>query len=158
MAGSGLNGTQSDLVAAVAVQPWDGLTLSYQARVEEDLSQINRQEATASLTFDSFSADVSYLNFAAEPNYGRPVAEQWVSANARQQVSEGWYVFGGLGYDFENDVLIRKTAGLEFDCDCMNFKLSYTGTEDGVTHAKEDRVMMSIEFATLGKTGLSAKF
>ncbi len=158
VAGSGLDGTQSDLVAAVAVQPWDGLTLSYQARVEEDLSQINRQEATASLTFDSFSADVSYLNFAAEPNYGRPVAEQWVSANARQQVSEGWYVFGGLGYDFENDVLIRKTAGLEFDCDCMNFKLSYTGTEDGVTHAKEDRVMMSIEFATLGKTGLSAKF
>ena len=157
-AGSGLEGTQSDLVGAVAVQPWEGLTLSYQARIEEDFSQINRQEATASLTFDSFSADVSYLNFGAEPNYGRSVAEQWVSANARQQISAGWYVFGGLGYDFENDVLTRKTAGLEFDCDCMNFKLSYTGTEDALTHATEDRVMMSIEFATLGKTGFSSKF
>ncbi len=156
--GSGLDGTQSDLVGAVAVQPWDGLTLSYQARVEEDLSQVNRQEATASLTFDSFSADVSYLNFGAEPNYGRSVAEHWVSANARQQVSAGWYVFGGVGYDFENDVLTRKTAGLEFDCDCMNFKLSYTGTEDAISHATEDRVMMSIEFATLGKTGFSSKF
>ena len=157
-AGSGLDGTQSDLVGALAIQPWEGLTLSYQARVEEDLSQVNRQEATASLTFDSFSADVSYLNFGAEPNYGRTFAEQWVSANARQQISAGWYVFGGLGYDFEHDVLTRKTAGLEFDCDCMNFKLSYTGTEDAISHATEDKVMMSIEFATLGKTGFSSKF
>ena len=156
--GSGLDGTQSDLVGAVAVQPWEGLTLSYQARVEEDLSQVNRQEATASLTFDSFSADVSYLNFGAEPNYGRNSVEHWVSANARQQITEGWYVFGGLGYDFEQSVLTRKTAGLEFDCDCMNFKLSYNGTEDAATHVKENRVMMSIEFATLGKTGFSSKF
>jgi LPS-assembly protein len=158
VSGSGLDGTQSDLVGAVTVQPWEALALSYQARVEEDLSKINRQEATASLTFDSFAANVSYLNFGAEPAYGRPNAEHWVTSDMRYQLNDGWYAFGGVGYDFYYDVLTRKTLGLEFDCDCMNFKVSYTGTDDAVTRATENKLMMSIEFATLGKTGFSAKF
>jgi LPS-assembly protein len=156
--GSGLDGTQSDLVGSVVVQPWNWLALSYEARVEEDLSQLNRQEATASLTFDSFSANVSYLNFGAEPAFGRISAEHWISTDARYQLSSYWYAFGGVGYDFSHDVLTRKTAGLEFDCDCMNLKLSYTGTDDAVTRATENKVMLSVEFATLGKSGVSAKF
>ncbi len=156
--GSGLDGTQSDIVGSLVVQPWDGLALSYEARVEEDLSSVNRQEATASLTFDSFSAQVSYLNFGAEPAYGRNVAEHWLATDARLQLTEGWYAFGGVGYDFTHDVLTRKTAGLEFDCDCMNFKVAYTGTDDAITRETENKLMLSIEFATLGKSGFSAKF
>lgn len=158
VAGSGLDGTQSDLVGSLIVQPWDGLALSYEARVEENLSRVNRQEATASLTFDSFSANVSYLNFGAEPNYGRTLSEHWLSTDSRLQLTEGWYAFGGVAYDFTHDVLTRKTAGLEFDCDCMNFKIAYTGTDDAITRATENKVMLSVEFATLGKTGVSAKF
>jgi LPS-assembly protein len=157
-AGSGLDGTESDIVASAVVQPWDGLALSYEARVEEDLSRINRQEATASLTFDSFSAQVSYLNFGAEPAYGRLSSEHWIATDARFQLTDGWYAFGGVGYDFTHDVLTRKTAGLEFDCDCMNFKVSYTGTDDAITRETENKLMLSIEFATLGKTGVSGKF
>jgi LPS-assembly protein len=156
--GSGLNGTQSDIVGSLVIQPWDGLALSYEARVEENLSRINRQEATASLTFDSFSANVSYLNFGAEPNYGRVTAEHWVASDARLRLTDRWFAFGGASYDFEHDVLTRKTAGVEFDCDCMNLKLSYTGTDDALTRATENKVMLSIELATLGKSGVSAKF
>lgn len=156
--GSGLADNESDLVGAIIFQPWKELSLSYETRVKDDFSAINRQEAVASLSLDTLSASVSYLDFAAEPAYGLTTRQHWVSSNARVALSKGWSLFGGLTYDFMADVMTQKTLGVEFDCQCMNFKLSYTGTEDSVSHAKADQVMMSVEFATLGKAGFAANF
>jgi LPS-assembly protein len=158
VAGSGLSTNKSDLVAAITVQPWDNFGLSYEVRVKNDLSGLDRQEATASLSFDDFSTNISYLDFAAEPAYGRLNPEHWVATDAKVKLNNGWNVYGGLTYDFVTSVLVKKTIGLEFDCECMNFKIAYTGTQDSVTFAKEDKVMLSIQFATIGKTGLTAKF
>lgn len=158
LAGSGLDGTQSDLVGSVVFQPWDHLSLSYEARVEENLSQINRQEASASLNFDSFSGSMSYLNFGAEPSFGRPLAEHFVAGDVRFLLKENWYAFGGLTYDFHNQALTRKTLGLEFDCDCMNFKVSYIGAQDPITLANTNTLALSFELATLGGSSLSSKF
>jgi LPS-assembly protein len=158
LAGSGLNGTQSDLVGSVVFQPWDHLTMSYEARVEEDFSNINRQEATASLNFDSFSGTMSYLNFGAEPLYGRTLAEHFISSDVRFRLKENWYAFGGMSYDIYNKSLTRKTVGLEFDCDCMNFKMSYIGAQDPISLVNSNTVALSVELATLGGTSLSSKF
>lgn len=158
LSGSGLDGTQSDLVGSLVVQPWDHLSLSYEARIEENFSKINRQEATASLNFDSFSGSISYLNFGAEPLYGRTTAEHWLSSDVRLRLEENWYAFGGLTYDFYNKAITRKTVGLEFDCDCMNFKMSYIGAQDPVTLLNTNTVALSIELATLGGTSVSSKF
>ena len=156
--GSGLDTAQSDWVGALTLQPWDAVTLSYEARAKQDFSAINRQEASASLTFDRISANLGYLNFGAEPAYGRNLPEHWVSSDLKYRMTAGWYVFGGFAYDFQNDVLTRKTAGLEFDCDCMNFKVAYTGTDDAITRVQENRIMLSVDFATLGGTSVLAKF
>ncbi len=75
-AGSGLDGTSSDLVGAVALQLTDYLTLGYQARVEEDLSRVNVQEAALGLTFDRFSGSLNYADVAAAALYGRPDQEE----------------------------------------------------------------------------------
>ena len=156
--GSGLADNESDLVAAIVFQPWNELSVSYETRVKDDFSAINRQEAVASLSFDRVSANLSYLDFAAEPAYGLNTRQHWVSGDAKLALSGGWSVFAGMTYDFMADVMTQKTLGIEFDCQCMNFKLAYTGTEDSVSHAVENKVMMSVEFATLGKTGLAANF
>ena len=156
--GSGLADNESDLVGAVIFQPWSMLSLSYETRVKDNFSAINRQEMVASLSFDRFTSNVSYLDFGAEPAYGRNFREQWVSNDSRLTLSDGWSVFGGMTYDFTTGVMTRKTAGLEFDCKCMNFKAYYSGYQDSITKVIDNRVMMSIEFATLGKTGLSAAF
>ena len=156
--GSGLADNESDLVGAIVVRPWDELSLSYEARVKDDFSAINRQEAVASLTFDRFATNFSYLDFAAEPAYGQPTRQHWVSSDAKFKLANGWAVFGGLTYDFMNDVMTQKTFGLEFDCECMNVRLAYTGTVDSITHATSDQVMLSVEFATLGKTGAAVNF
>jgi LPS-assembly protein len=158
MTGSGLNGTQSDLVGSVVFQPFEHLTLSYEARVEEDLSKVNRQEATAGLNFDSFSANISYLNFGAEPLYGRTLAENWLASDVRVKMDENWYGFGGLTYDFYNGSLTRKTIGLEYDCDCANFKLAYSSTQDPIAATNSNSLMLSVELATLGGTSVTGKF
>ena len=67
-------------------------------------------------------------------------------------------MFGGLTYDIAYSQLTRKTLGLEFDCECMNFKVAYTGTSDPFLGTTEDKVFMSIEFATLGKAAVSTSF
>jgi LPS-assembly protein len=157
-AGSGLSSNQSDLVGALTLQPWEALSLSYEARLNQDLSKLNRQEATASLTFDRIAANLSYLNFGAEPAYGRNVAEHWISSDLKYRMTAGWSIFGGASYDIYNSVLTRKTAGLEFDCECMNFKVSYIGTEDAIARTTEKRLMLSVDFATLGGTSFSSKF
>jgi LPS-assembly protein len=156
--GSGLNDSRSDLVGGLVVQPWENLTLSYEARVADDLSKVNRQEASASLNFDSFSTNISYLNFGAEPLYGRNKAEHWVSGDVKFNVKDGWYLFGGMSYDFYNSYLTRKTVGVEFDCDCMNFKLAYTGSQDPTTLVDSNTIMASVAFATLGGTSAAVKF
>jgi LPS-assembly protein len=139
-------------------QPWDELSLSYQVRAEEDLSAINRQEAFGSLTFDSFSVNAGYLNIAAEPAYGRLKDEQWAEADARLALTQGWYLFGGARYDIENSYLAKQTLGLEFDCDCMNFKMSYSASKGGATENRDHRVMFSLDLATLGGSSVSSKF
>jgi LPS-assembly protein len=156
--GSGLDGSSSDLIGAVTFQPWDSLSMSYEIRAEEDLSDINRQSAMLSLTFDRFALNAGYLNINAEPAYGRPLDEQWAEFDARLGLSEGWYLFGGARYDIENSELIARTLGVEFDCDCMNAKLAYTGTDDQDTGETDHRVMFSIDLATLGGTKVSTGF
>jgi LPS-assembly protein len=156
--GSGLDGSNSDLVGAVTFQPWDNLALSYQLRAEEDLSAINRQEAFGSLTFDSFSLNAGYLSIAAEPAYGRLSDEQWAEADARVALTDGWYLFAGGRYDIENSFLARSTLGLEFDCDCMNFKMAYSSSKADELSNTDHRIMLSIDLATLGGTSLSGKF
>lgn len=156
--GSGLDGSSSDLVGALLIQPWDKLGLSYQLRMEEDLSAINRQELLASLTFDRFAVNAGYLDIAAEPAYGRLTREQWVEANGRVGLSGGWYAFGGARYDLRRDEVSWMSAGVEFDCDCMNFKLAYSGSENVDNGVMDHRIMMSFDFATLGGSSVSTSF
>jgi LPS-assembly protein len=158
VAGSGLDGSSSDLVAALLLQPWEELSLSYEVRAEEDLSQINRQDVQFGLTLDRISGNLGYAFINQEPAYGRTVDEEWVQANARVGLTEGWYLFGGARYDIEDSHLDWRTIGVEFDCQCMNFKLAYTGINGETPEDTEHRVMMSINFATLGGTQVSAGF
>ena len=140
------------------LQPNSNLSLAYEARLKNDLSAFNRQEVVASLSFDRFSSSLSYLDFAAQPNYGQPLPTHWVSGDTKFGLGRGWSVFGGMTYDFTTSILTRKTAGFEFDCRCMNFKLYYQGVQDSISLGVDNRVMMSVELATLGKTGLSLGF
>jgi LPS-assembly protein len=154
---SGLDGSKSDLVGAITIQPWEALSLSYEIRVEEDFSDVNRQEARASLTFDSFSGQISYINLDAEPAYGRVNKLHEIGAETRLRLSDSWFLINGLKYDFAKSGLREAKAGFEFDCDCMNFKAAYSFSNPKDESA-DHRLMFSIDLATLGGTKASVGF
>lgn len=154
-AGSGLDGPASDLVGAVAFQPNEKMRFTYEARAEEDLSRINSQEASVSLTLDRIWGSLSYADIGAAPSYGRLTDEEQIWGNTGYKLAEAWSLFGGFRYDLRDDKFLDKYVGVLFDCDCMNAKLIYSEYEgeksDG---SRADRsINLSVEFRTIGRIG-----
>lgn len=154
LAGSGLNGTASDLVGGVALQVNPNITLGYQARIEEDLSRINVQETMIGLNLGDFSGSLNYANIGAAANYGRPDDEKQIWADGRYNLGSAWSVFGGVRYNIEDSSLIDQRWGITFDCDCMKAELVYSmsrtdefGPANGGT---EYRIDMNVELRTIG--------
>ena len=81
-----------------------------------------------------------------------------MQADGSVALADGWSLFGGLRYDLETTNVDWRTIGVEFDCQCMNFKLAYTGADDDITNKTDHRIMMSIDLATLGGTSFSSGF
>ena len=156
--GSGLEDARSDLVAAVALQPYDFLRLTSQARFDEGLSHISTFEAGASLTFDRISGSVDYVDLDAEPAYGRPDAERQVVGDVTYNFMDGWNLFGGARYDFRADNFVTKTLGVGFKCDCMDFKLAYTEDEDDEFGGTDRSVKVSLSLRTLGSASAGFGF
>ncbi len=155
--GSGLDGSKSDLVGAVVLQPWDNFGLSYQARVEEDLSSINVQEAFANFTLERLSASLGYAYVDSAPSAGRFDTIEQVEGDASFRLGEAWSLFGGIKYDLENEVFLSKSAGIAFDCDCMSAKLTYSETNTTDLGDETDRTLkLSVELRTIGSTDFSA--
>ena len=154
--GSGLDGTKSDLVGAIVFQPWANLGLSYQARVEEDLSSINVQEAFANFSMDRFSASLGYVYLDSEPRAGREETIEQIESDASFRFTEAWSLFGGVRYDLAEDRFRSKAVGVAFDCDCMSAKLTYSETTGTDVADETDRALkFSIELRTIGQTGFS---
>jgi len=153
-AGSGLDGTSSDLVGAVALQLNEHATLGYQARVEEDLSRINVQEATLGLTFDQFSGSLSYADISEAANYGRPEDAQQIWADGTYHIDEVWSVFGGVRYDLEESKVMEHSIGAAFECDCMKAQIEYSMSRDDDYDSDDSetdhRIEIGIELRTIG--------
>jgi LPS-assembly protein len=153
-AGSGLDGTSSDLVGAVALQLNEHTTLGYQARVEEDLSRINVQEATVGLTFDQFSGSLSYADIGEAANYGRPDDARQIWADGTYHINEVWSVFGGVRYDLEESEVMEHTIGAAFECDCMKAEIQYTMSRDDDfgdgNDGTDHRLELGVELRTIG--------
>jgi LPS-assembly protein len=149
VAGSGLDGTASDLVGAVALQLNENVAFGYQTRVEEDLSRINVQEASLSLTLDRISGSLSYADIAAAADYGRPVRERQFWGDAKYMLGEAWNLYGSFRYDIETSRFMEKTVGIGFACDCMNAHLAYSQSLAD-TGGTEQKIELGVELRTIG--------
>ncbi|HEY7764456.1 MAG TPA: LPS-assembly protein LptD [Aestuariivirgaceae bacterium] len=150
--GSGLEGTQSDIVAALAFQPWDHLRFTYQARFDHGELDPAVQDTGIDLAYDSWTLSAGLSDVEAAPAYGRPTDELQAWAYATLPLRGGWSVFGGLRYDFEQDVSTYETFGLAFNCDCLNFRIAYVSNDDEEEGDldKSHSVLFTVNFKGLG--------
>jgi lipopolysaccharide assembly outer membrane protein LptD (OstA) len=63
-----------------------------------------------------------------------------------------------MTYDLVTSQFAKRSVGIEFDCDCMNFKVDYTNTVDTVTNVPDNTLSLSVAFRTLGTSTGSYKF
>lgn len=154
---SGLSGEKSDLVGALTWSPNSNFELSYQVRLKQDLSRINTQEAYANFNLGKLTGNLGYLQLHEEPTAGREIPLELVTGSLSYALDEAWSIFGGASFDLENDKFISKYAGVSFDCDCMNAKLTYSESGAGSSaDPVERKVQFSIELRTIGATSVSA--
>lgn len=158
--GSGLDGKQSDLVAAIALQPFDNFRFNYQARFDEDTLNVHAQEAGVSFELeDRLTAAVNYSDLEAAPAYGREKKQRQLFASADLKLIKGWSLFGDIRYDFELNTPIHRRIGVGWACDCFDFQLYYKEnfTTDGDVE-RERAFLMSVEFKTLGSARIGSGF
>jgi LPS-assembly protein len=157
VAGSGLNGTNSDLVGAVWFQPDEYWKVSYQARFDPDSLSMREQDIGVAATFDRLKTALNYVKVEEAVAYGRPNNQEQIWGYAEIGVGGGISVFGGARYDIITDQFIDREAGIAFACDCMNLRFRYK--EDFLTDRNTDRnrsFLLDIELVTLGSSSIGS--
>jgi LPS-assembly protein len=156
-AGSGLEHADSDIVAGLSFQPNDIWNLNYEMRLAQDFSAIKTQELGIGLTFDRISGSLNYVDLDAEPLYGREDRQQQFWASANYAFRDGWRLFGGLRYDFQDDTVINDYLGVGYACDCADISLTYSGSNEANGDYTPGRsVTLTVEFKTLGGTSIGS--
>jgi len=154
---SGLEGTRSDLVGAIALQPFDNLRFTYQARFDQDGSAIHTQELGLDARFWRLTTTLNYADIGAEPANGRLDDKEQVWGAAQYALGGGWSILGAARYDVERDALVRGQLGVGFECECFNFQAYYRHDNTSDRDVEEDHsVWLRIEFTTLGSTAIGA--
>ena len=149
--GSGLEGSSSDVIAALQVQPNKHLTGTYLARFDDESLEMNAQEIGLAATVDRLTAAVNYSDVAAAPLYGRPDDVEQIWASGAMRVWENWRLFGGFRYDLANDRQVRNVIGIGWDCDCMSVSLAYAEDFTRDRDVDQERsIILSVSFRTLG--------
>ncbi len=156
--GSGLEGTGSDIVVALAWQPSDSLTFNYQARLSEDLSNVNLQQGGVSLTFDRFSGSLNYLDIGAEPFYGRDDSEHQIWSSLSYGWENGFSVFGGARFDLKESKLVEDNIGIGYEDECTALALTYKEDYDSdISDSIERSIFFRVELKTLGSAGVGTQ-
>jgi LPS-assembly protein len=156
---SGLASTRSDLVGALALQPFENLRFSYQLRLDEDTFDVHTQEIGLNANFWGLSTTLNYAAIGAEPAHGRPFDQEQIWGAAEYALGGGWSVLGAARYDLETNRLVRSQIGLGFDCDCFRLQVFYRHDNTTDRDVREDHsVLLSVEFKTLGSARIAGGF
>jgi lipopolysaccharide assembly outer membrane protein LptD (OstA) len=141
----------------VALQPFDNLRFTYQARFDEDSLDIHSQEMGLDARFWRLTTTLNYAQLGAEPANGRLFDQEQVWGAAQYALGAGWSVLGAVRYDVESRRLVRGQIGLGFECDCFNFQVYYRHDNTSDRDVEEDHsVLLRVEFKTLGSTAIRA--
>lgn len=132
---SGLNGKQSDWLAALQLTLQDGFILTNRMLFDNDLST-SKAELRMDADFERFGLSTSYIRVLEDESENRedPVSE--LVLDARYQVNDAWTARASTRYDFEQERAARAGVGVEFRNECMSVDLSLSRRFDSSTTVK----------------------
>jgi LPS-assembly protein len=147
---AGITDDLTDLVGRLAVQPGNGVNLSYRFRFDVEETSFQRHEARASYGNEHFVLAASYAFINSE---GTEFADrEQVSAYAGVNLSDYWSVNASSAYDLEENELLSIGGGLHYLDECFELTLTSTYTPAGDTEETEGdfAFFFSVNFKNLG--------
>lgn len=120
---SGLDGAQSDWLAAWQVTMPNGVSLTNRLLLDDDLS-LTKGELRLGITADRYALSAGYVFVEADVAENRPDQTQELVFDSTVKLSRGWSAQLSNRYDLELDRASRAAAGLVFRNECLAVDLS----------------------------------
>jgi len=153
---SGLDTARSDYVARLAFQPMSALTFTSRFRFGESNLSLQRAELEATTSFDRWSAQVMYGNYAAQPELGYPDRREGVLGSGRFKLTPNWLLLGAARYDLRADKLSQTQIGVGYIDDCLILALNYiTDYAYNSTTQLNHTLLFQISLRTIGGNTVS---
>ncbi|HKK35492.1 MAG TPA: LPS assembly protein LptD [Paracoccaceae bacterium] len=129
--GSGLNGQESDYVAAWTLSLPGVVDLTNRVRVADDFD-LNRNEIYASASVLGFDLEASYVWLAQDAT--TPVDRHEVAGSGRYALTRNWFVGGELRRDLEAEDWVRVGGEIGYADECVDLAFyagrDFTRTDD----------------------------
>ena len=120
---SGLDGRNSDWLAAVQLTLPQGMGLTQRVLLDDDL-QLTKSETRLNLLGERYSLSGSYVFLTADPEEDRPLDVAELAFDGSYQMTDNWTAKALARYDLETDRANRAGLGLQFRNECVLVDLS----------------------------------
>ena len=149
---SGLNTTKSDYVARVTYQPNSVYSFTARGRFDEATFAVRRVELESRASFERWTLQVLYGDYAPQPELGFLNRRQGILAGTSVKVTENWVLMGSARYDLYANEFNQTRLGVGYVDDCLLLSLNWlTGyTYTTTTPVKNNTFMLQLSLRTLG--------
>ena len=151
---SGLDKRASDYVARMTFQPNSTYAFISRFRFDQDTFEVHRMELEGRMTFERWSASITYGDYDAQPDIGLLTRRQGILGSGMFKLTQNWSLNGSMLFDLEADRINGTSLGVGYIDDCFGMSLTYATnygyalTSSTPVHA----IVLSISLRTLGST------
>ncbi|QWW68981.1 LPS-assembly protein LptD [Rhizobium sp. WYJ-E13] len=150
-ADSGLETDRSDYVGLGGIEMPFGLSVAASYRLDEKDFSFNRGDLTTAYQNDTFSGQLTYTHVSAQPAYGFAEDQDEIQASSSVKFKDYWSIFGGIAWDLNNDVVVRRSLGISYQDECTIFTIAYVDRRDTTDQTASDwTIAARLTFRTLG--------
>ena len=151
---SGLQGRNSDWLAAIRMARVDGLALTNRL-VFDDALRVSKAEMRLDLQRDDYGIGASYLWMLPDPTESRPARVSELVFEGRYRLTPNWQGHFTTRYDFEADRAASAGVLFEFRNEClkMDLSLSRRFTSSGAIRPTT-RLGLSVDLLGFGGSAL----
>lgn len=122
---SGLQTPKSDYVASFSYSPNRTYTFSTRARIDQGTGEVQRFEAEGKATFDRWSVNVVYGDYAAQPQIGYLTRQQGVLVSGSVKMASNWVATGSARWDLVANQINQYVVGAGYVDDCFVLAANY---------------------------------
>ncbi len=149
---SGLESSESDIVASLAAITPSGITFNAKARFDDDDFGLERGEVDLAYRTSRFTLSGNYTFIDSQPDAGFDTDRQQVGFGSTINFHENWRLFGAAQYDIDANKFISDSIGLAYHDECFTFSLAFQERRTRSTNFETSRLLsFKIALRTIGE-------